>query len=42
VNNPKFVASAPAEVVQEAKANLALRAEEAAQLQAALDRLNEI
>ncbi len=42
VNNPKFAASAPPEVVEEAKANLALRADEAAQLQAALDRLNEI
>ncbi len=42
LKNPKFVASAPAEVVAEAKENLALRSDEAAQLQAALDRLNEI
>jgi valyl-tRNA synthetase len=42
LNNPKFVASAPDEIVAEAKANLALREEEIAQLSAALDRLNEI
>ena len=42
LNNPKFVASAPAEVIEEAKANLALREEEEAQLNAALARLAEI
>ena len=42
LNNPKFVASAPEEVVEEAKANLALREEEEAQLNAALARLAEI
>jgi valyl-tRNA synthetase len=42
LNNPKFVASAPAEVVAEAKANLALREEEEVQLQAALSRLSEL
>ena len=42
LNNPNFVASAPDEIVAEAKANLALREEEIAQLSAALDRLNEI
>jgi valyl-tRNA synthetase len=42
LNNPKFVASAPADVVAEAKANLALREDEEAQLQAALARLAEI
>ena len=42
LNNPKFVASAPDEIVAEAKANLALREDEIAQLSAALDRLNEI
>ncbi|NIY71319.1 valine--tRNA ligase [Marivivens donghaensis] len=42
LNNPKFVASAPDEVVEEAKGNLALREEEEAQLKAALARLAEI
>jgi valyl-tRNA synthetase len=42
LGNPNFVASAPAEVVAEAQANLALRLEEEAQLRAALDRLSEI
>ncbi len=42
LNNPGFVASAPAEVVAEARANLALREEEEAQLRAALARLAEI
>jgi len=42
LNNPKFAASAPAEVVAEARANLALREDEEAQLQAALARLAEI
>jgi len=42
LKNPKFVASAPDEVVEETKQNLALREEEAAQLRAALERLNEI
>jgi valyl-tRNA synthetase len=42
LNNPKFAASAPEEVVVEAQANLAARQEEADQLQAALDRLAEI
>jgi valyl-tRNA synthetase len=42
LNNPSFVASAPAEVVAEARANLALREEEEAQLRAALARLAEI
>ena len=42
LNNPKFVESAPDEIVAEAQANLALREEEIAQLSAALDRLNEI
>ncbi|KEJ89209.1 valine--tRNA ligase [Sulfitobacter donghicola] len=42
LKNPKFAASAPAEVVAEAKANLAARQEEADQLQAAMDRLSEI
>jgi valyl-tRNA synthetase len=42
LNNPKFVASAPDEVVEEARANLAEREEEEAQLKAAMDRLNEI
>ncbi|SEK56834.1 valyl-tRNA synthetase [Roseovarius nanhaiticus] len=42
VNNPKFVASAPDEVVEEARENLALRKEEAETLRAALARLQEL
>ena len=42
LNNPKFAASAPPEVVEEAQGNLAARQEEADQLQAAMDRLAEI
>ncbi len=42
LNNPKFAASAPEDIVAEARANLALRADEAAQLTAALERLAEI
>ncbi|KQI71516.1 valine--tRNA ligase [Loktanella sp. 5RATIMAR09] len=42
LNNPKFVESAPDEVVAEAKANLALRENEEAQLKAAIARLAEI
>ncbi|MCX7560729.1 valine--tRNA ligase [Sulfitobacter sp. F26204] len=42
LNNPKFAASAPEDVVAEARANLDARQEEADQLQAALDRLAEI
>ncbi|MDZ4392967.1 valine--tRNA ligase [Cypionkella sp.] len=42
LNNPNFAASAPEEVVDEAKANLAAREDEAAKLQAALKRLAEI
>ena len=42
LNNPKFAASAPAEVVEETRANLALREEEEARLNAALARLAEL
>ncbi|MGJ5621149.1 valine--tRNA ligase [Sulfitobacter sp. MF3-043] len=42
LNNPKFAASAPAEVVAEAQSNLEARQEEADQVQAALDRLSEL
>ena len=42
LNNPSFVASAPEEVVDEARENLALREGEEAQLRAALARLSEI
>jgi valyl-tRNA synthetase len=42
LKNPKFVASAPDEVVAEARENLALREEEEAKLQDALSRLQEI
>ncbi len=42
LNNPKFVASAPDEVVAEAQENLAAREEEEAKLTAALARLAEL
>ncbi len=42
LNNPKFVAAAPEEVVAEAKANLAAREEEEAKLNEALARLSEL
>ncbi|MCI5111288.1 MAG: valine--tRNA ligase [Marivita sp.] len=42
LSNPKFVESAPEEVVEETRANLAAREEEAAQLQEAMDRLAEL
>ena len=42
LNNPKFVASAPPEVVEEAQHNLSLRDGEIAQLSTALEKLNEI
>ncbi|MFW8634108.1 valine--tRNA ligase [Cribrihabitans pelagius] len=42
LNNPKFAASAPEEVVAEAQANLAAREEEEAKLNEALARLAEI
>jgi valyl-tRNA synthetase len=42
LNNPKFVASAPDEVVAEAKENLSLREGEEAQIKAAIARLKEI
>ncbi|MEM6305518.1 MAG: valine--tRNA ligase [Pseudomonadota bacterium] len=42
LKNPKFRASAPADVVEEAEANLEARQSEAAQLRAALDRLAEL
>jgi valyl-tRNA synthetase len=42
LNNPNFVASAPEDVVDEARANLAAREEEAATLTAALKRLAEM
>jgi valyl-tRNA synthetase len=42
LNNPKFVASAPDEVVAEAKENLAAREEEEEKLTAALARLAEL
>ncbi|WP_171173603.1 valine--tRNA ligase [Ruegeria sp. HKCCD8929] len=42
LGNPKFVASAPEEVVEEAKANLAAREEEEARINEALARLSEI
>ena len=42
LNNSKFVASAPADVVEEARGNLALREDEEAKLKEALDRLAEL
>ena len=42
LKNPNFAASAPADVVAEAEANLAARQEERAQLETALARLAEI
>jgi valyl-tRNA synthetase len=42
LNNPAFVASAPEEVVEEARANLEAREDEAAKLRAALARLAEL
>ncbi len=42
LNNPKFVASAPDDVVAEARENLALREGEETQLKAAIARLEEI
>ncbi|MGC3936400.1 valine--tRNA ligase [Roseobacter sp. EG26] len=42
LNNPKFAASAPAEVVAETRANLALREEEESKLREALARLAEL
>ncbi|MEL7300311.1 MAG: valine--tRNA ligase [Pseudomonadota bacterium] len=42
VNNPKFVASAPDDVVEEARANLAARKEERDTLSAAVERLEEM
>ncbi|AUQ74812.1 valine--tRNA ligase [Phaeobacter piscinae] len=42
LNNPKFAASAPEEVVAEARENLALREEEEAKIKEALERLAEI
>ncbi len=42
LNNPAFAASAPEEVVDEAKANLEAREDEAAKLAAAIKRLAEI
>ncbi|TMV84294.1 valine--tRNA ligase [Thioclava sp. BHET1] len=42
LNNPKFVASAPEEVVEESREKLEQGEEEAAKLKAALDRLAEL
>jgi len=42
VNNPKFVASAPEDVVAEARENLAAREEEEAKIKTAFARLAEL
>jgi len=42
LDNPNFAASAPEDVVDEAKANLEAREDEAAKLRAALQRLAEL
>jgi valyl-tRNA synthetase len=41
LSNPKFVASAPEEVIDETRDNLALNEDEARKLKAALTRLTE-
>ena len=42
LNNPKFVESAPDDVVEETRANLAAREEEEAKIRDAIERLNEL
>ncbi|BDW86555.1 valine--tRNA ligase [Roseicyclus marinus] len=42
LGNPKFIESAPEEIVEEARENLAAREEEAAKIKDALDRLSAI
>ncbi|MDG1935313.1 MAG: valine--tRNA ligase [Paracoccaceae bacterium] len=42
LKNPKFIVSAPEDVVNETRSNLALREEEEAQMRAALGRLEEL
>ncbi|MDB4074232.1 valine--tRNA ligase, partial [Ascidiaceihabitans sp.] len=42
LNNPKFADSAPAEVIEETKANLALRENEESKLKDALSRISEL
>ncbi len=42
LDNPKFVASAPEEVIDEARANLEAREDEAAKIKSALGRLSEL
>ena len=42
LNNPKFAGSAPAEVIEETKANLALREDEQSKLKDALARISEL
>ncbi len=42
MNNPKFIESAPDEIVDEARENLAAREEEASKIRAALERLASI
>jgi valyl-tRNA synthetase len=42
LNNPKFVESAPEEVVEETRENLAAREEEEGKIRAALERLQAI
>ncbi|MEM8538284.1 MAG: class I tRNA ligase family protein, partial [Pseudomonadota bacterium] len=42
LNNPKFIASAPDEVVAEARENLSLRENEETQIKAAITRLQEL
>ncbi len=42
LNNPKFADSAPAEVIEETKANLALREDEESKLKGALARISEL
>ena len=42
LKNPKFIVSAPEDVGNETRSNLALREEEEAQMRAALERLEEL
>jgi valyl-tRNA synthetase len=42
LNNPKFAASAPAQVVEETKANLIARESEESKIKQALARLQEL
>ena len=42
LKNPKFIVSAPEDVVNETRSNLAFREEEETQMRTALERLEEL